>query len=36
MVDGGTLEHIFNVPVALKSYMEMVRVGGHLILVCPS
>jgi hypothetical protein len=33
VVDSGTLEHIFNVPVALKSYMDMVRVGGHLILV---
>jgi hypothetical protein len=30
--DCGTLEHIFNVPVALKSYMDMVRVGGH----CPA
>jgi hypothetical protein len=26
--DGGTLEHIFNVPTALKNCMEMVRVGG--------
>lgn len=34
--DCGTLEHVFNVPVALKSYMEMVRVGGHLILVLPA
>lgn len=34
--DCGTLEHIFNVPVALKSYMEMVRVGGRLILVLPA
>lgn len=36
VVDCGTLEHIFNVPVALKSYMEMVRVGGHLILYLPA
>jgi SAM-dependent methyltransferase len=34
--DCGTLEHIFNAPVALKSYMEMVKVGGHLILVLPA
>jgi hypothetical protein len=34
--DCGTLEHVFNAPVALKSYMEMVRVGGHLILVVPA
>lgn len=34
--DCGTLEHIFNVPVALKGYMDMVRIGGHLILVLPA
>lgn len=32
VVDGGSLEHIFNVPVALRSYMQMVEVGGHLVL----
>ena len=31
--DGGTLEHVFNVPEALKSCMEMVRVGGHFMQV---
>ena len=31
--DGGTLEHVFNVPQALKNCMEMVRVGGHFIQV---
>lgn len=36
VVDGGALEHIFNVAVALKSYMEMVRVGGHLIVISPA
>lgn len=30
--DGGTLEHVFNFPVALRSAMEMVKVGGHLLL----
>ncbi len=30
--DGGTLEHVFNFPVALKSCMEMVRVGGRFML----
>jgi hypothetical protein len=29
--DGGTLEHIFNVPTALKNCMEMVRVGGYFM-----
>jgi SAM-dependent methyltransferase len=30
--DGGTLEHVFQFPVALKSCMEMVRPGGRLFL----
>ena len=30
--DGGTLEHVFNFPVALKNCMEMVRPGGWLFL----
>ncbi|WP_145416548.1 hypothetical protein [Planctomycetes bacterium K23_9] len=33
VIDGGTLEHIFNVPVALANYMKMVRVGG-CVLIC--
>jgi SAM-dependent methyltransferase len=28
--DGGTLEHVFNFPVALQNCMEMVKPGGHL------
>ena len=31
--DGGSLEHVFNFPLALKSCMEMVRLGGHFIQV---
>ena len=31
--DGGTIEHIFNVPQALKNCMEMVQVGGHFLQV---
>lgn len=34
--DGGTLEHIFNYPAALKNCMDMVKPGGHLILETPS
>jgi len=34
--DGGTLEHVFNFPVALKSCMEMVREGGRLIIHGPA
>lgn len=30
--DGGTLEHIFHFPTALKNCMEMVKEGGHLII----
>jgi hypothetical protein len=36
VVDGGTLEHIFDFPTALKNCMEMVRVGGHLLLITPA
>jgi hypothetical protein len=30
--DGGTLEHVFNFPVALQNCMEMVKVGGRLFV----
>lgn len=36
VIDGGTLEHVFNFPTALKSCMEMVAVGGHLLLATPT
>ncbi len=29
VVDGGTLEHVFNFPVAIRNCMEMVRPGGR-------
>lgn len=31
--DGGTIEHVFNFPIAMKNSMELVRVGGHLIQI---
>jgi hypothetical protein len=31
LLEFGTLEHVFNFPVAIKSCMEMVKVGGHFI-----
>jgi hypothetical protein len=31
VLDGGTLEHIFNFPQAIKNAMEMVKVGGHFL-----
>ncbi|OFY99913.1 MAG: hypothetical protein A2Z97_00650 [Bdellovibrionales bacterium GWB1_52_6] len=33
--DGGTLEHVFNFPVALKNAMELVRPGGFLLSILP-
>jgi hypothetical protein len=33
--DGGTLEHVFHFPTALKNAMEMVQVGGALVSVTP-
>jgi SAM-dependent methyltransferase len=35
VVDGGTLEHVFDFPMAIRNAMRMVRVGGHLILHIP-
>lgn len=34
--DGGSLEHVFNFPVAIRNCMEMVEAGGHLILQSPA
>lgn len=31
--DIGTLEHIFNFPIALRNCMKMVKEGGHLIII---
>jgi len=36
VIDGGSLEHIFNFPVAIKNCMEMVHLGGHFIGVTPT
>ena len=33
--DGGTLEHVFNFPTALRNAMEMVRLGGTLVTSGP-
>ena len=35
VVDAGSLEHVFNVPTAIRNCMNMVRPGGHLILNAP-
>lgn len=34
--DGGSLEHIFNFPVAIKNCMDMVKPKGHLIIETPA
>ena len=36
VIDGGTLEHVFNFPVALKNCMEMVEVGGYYLAMTPA
>ena len=36
VVDGGSLEHIFNVPQALANCMNMLAVGGHFIGLTPA
>lgn len=35
VLDSGTLEHVFNLPVALKSCMELTKLGGHFIGIYP-
>lgn len=36
VVDGGTLEHVFNVPEAIKTYMQLVRPGGRVFIFTPA
>jgi hypothetical protein len=36
VIDGGTLEHIFNFPVALENLMRMSKVGGHVMIRTPA
>lgn len=35
VLDGGTLEHVFDYPTALRNTLEAVSVGGHAILMTP-
>ncbi len=35
VVDGGTLEHIFNFPQAIKNCMSALKPGGHFIGITP-
>lgn len=34
--DGGTLEHVFNFPMAMQNVMRMAKVGGHVFLELPA
>ena len=36
VLDAGSLEHVFLATTALQNCMEMVRVGGHLIVMSPA
>jgi hypothetical protein len=36
VLDAGTLEHIFNFPVAIKNCMEMLEAGGHFVGITPT
>jgi len=36
LIDGGTLEHVFNFPTALKNCMEMLKVGGTYFGATPA
>jgi SAM-dependent methyltransferase len=36
VLDGGTLEHVFHYPAALKHSLELLRVGGHFITITPA
>ena len=36
VIDGGSLEHIFNVPQALRNLSNLCRIGGQIIHILPS
>ncbi len=36
VLDGGSLEHIFNFPGAIQNCMEMLKVGGHFLGITPA
>ena len=36
VIDGGSLEHIFNFPVAVANCMNLVKVGGSLFIFTPA
>ncbi|MEP7356424.1 MAG: hypothetical protein ABI847_04245 [Anaerolineales bacterium] len=36
VIEGGSLEHIFNFPVAISNLMRLVKVGGSLFITTPA
>lgn len=36
VLDGGSLEHVFNFPVAIRNCMQMVKPGGHFLAITPT
>lgn len=36
VLDGGSLEHVFNFPVAVRNCMQMLQVGGHYLAITPA
>ena len=36
VIDSGTLEHIFNFPVAIANLMKLVKVGGNVFITTPA
>lgn len=36
VVDGGTLEHVFNFPIASANVIKMAVVGGHILSLAPA
>lgn len=36
VIDGGSLEHVFDIKQILSNYMNMVKLGGHLFITTPA
>jgi len=36
VLDGGTLEHVFDYPAALRQCLELVALSGHFITIAPA
>ena len=36
VLDGGTLEHIFDYPAAMRNCLKLVSIGGHFITITPA